>query len=197
MHFLLDHPFVLLLVLLVVFAAATRLGAALRVSIGPLDESRRGDFDIVLGATLTLLSLIVGFSFSMAASRYDQRKNLEADEANAIGTAYTRASLLPAADSARVQGLLREYANLRIRFYTVTDYAQRRDLFASTNRMQERLWQAVSAAALANPNALTALAAASMTMRSIRRATRRRRSGTASRPRPGSCCARSASSRRP
>jgi hypothetical protein len=62
---------------------------------------------LVLGATLTLLSLIVGFSFSMAVGRYDQRKNLEEEEANAIGTEYARAELLPAAAAARVRALLK------------------------------------------------------------------------------------------
>src|SRR5262249_8295123 len=126
MRYLLDHPITLLLALLVIFGLATRLGAAMRNWLGPVDETKRGDFDIVLGATLTLLSLIVGFSFAMAASRYDQRKNLEEEEANAIGTAYARADLLPSADAVKVKVLLRDYANLRIRFYTVTDYGERR-----------------------------------------------------------------------
>ena len=51
-------------------------------------------------ATLTLLGLIIGFSFSMAITRYDLRKNYEEAEANAIGTEYVRAGLLPAADAA-------------------------------------------------------------------------------------------------
>ncbi len=46
-----------------------------------------------------LLGLIIGFSFSMAISRYDQRKNYEEAEANAIGTEYVRADLLPACNS--------------------------------------------------------------------------------------------------
>jgi len=67
----------------------------------------REDFGLILAAALTLLRLIIGFSFSMATSRYDQRKNLEEAEANAIGTEYARAGLLPAADSAKVRALLR------------------------------------------------------------------------------------------
>jgi hypothetical protein len=45
---------------------------------------------------MTLLALIIGFTFSMAVSRYDQRRTLEEAEANAIGTEYLRADLLPA-----------------------------------------------------------------------------------------------------
>jgi hypothetical protein len=55
----------------------------------PIDAvGARGDFDVISAATLTLLGLIIGFSFSMAISRYDQRKNYEEAEANAIGTEY-------------------------------------------------------------------------------------------------------------
>ena len=68
----------------------------------------REDFGFILAATLTLLGLIIGFSFSMATSRYDQRKNYEEAEANAIGTEYVRADLLPAADAATVRDAAEE-----------------------------------------------------------------------------------------
>ena len=70
-------------------------------------------------ATLTLLGLIIGFSFSMAISRYDQRKVYEEAEANAIGTEYVRADLLPAGDAARVRALLRDYKRLSRTAYFV------------------------------------------------------------------------------
>jgi hypothetical protein len=66
-------------------------------------EDLREDFSVILSATLTLLGLLIGFSFSMAISRYDERKNYEEAEANAIGTEYVRADLLPAADAAKVR----------------------------------------------------------------------------------------------
>lgn len=167
MNFLLDHPVIFLLLLLIVLGSATRLGAALRTRHGPLEEGRRSDFDIVLGATLTLLSLIVAFTFSMAASRYDMRKNLEEGEANAIGTAYARADLLPATDTARVQELLREYSKLRVRFYTITNYTfdtdeLLRELDRATTRKQAQLWAAVVAPVSANQTAPMALVAAAM-----------------------------------
>ena len=167
MKFLLDHPVIFLLVLLVVLGSAMRLGTALRTRHGPLEEPRRSDFDIVLGATLTLLSLIVGFSFSMAANRYDLRKNLEEAEANAIGTAYARADLLSVTDAARVHQLLREYANLRVRFYTITNYTfdtneRLSELDQATTRKQAQLWAAVFAPVSANQTAPMALVAAAM-----------------------------------
>ena len=53
----------------------------------------------------------------MAVTRYDQRKNYEEAEANAIGTEYVRADLLPAEHAARARGLLRKYLDRRIAFY--------------------------------------------------------------------------------
>lgn len=83
----------------------------------PLKKDEQNDLDTVLTATLTLLALIIGFSFSMAVSRYDQRKNYEETEANAIGTEYIRADLLPAEDAAKVRELLKLYVDQRIAFH--------------------------------------------------------------------------------
>jgi hypothetical protein len=91
------HPAVVFLVSLVCMWIAALVGAWLRTRLG-FDKERREDFNLVLASTLTLLGLLIGFSFSMAANRYDQRKNLEEAEANAIGTEYLRADLLPAQD---------------------------------------------------------------------------------------------------
>jgi len=127
-----------------------------------LEEGARDDFGVILAATLTLLGLILGFSFSMAVSRYDQRKNLEEEEANAIGTEYLRVGLLPAADAAKVRGLLKDYLEQRILFYTVRDREQDRRIDARTAQLHGELWSAVQAPALAQPTPLSALAAAGM-----------------------------------
>ncbi len=62
-----------------------RLGRLMIRKRRQLDEELRTDFVVILGAALTLLALIIGFSFSMSAARYDLRKNREATEANAFG----------------------------------------------------------------------------------------------------------------
>jgi hypothetical protein len=59
----------------------------------------REDLGPVLPRTLTLLVLSIGFTFSIAVSRHDPRKNLEQEQANPIGTEYARADLLPATDA--------------------------------------------------------------------------------------------------
>jgi hypothetical protein len=83
------------------FWLGARIGATFHARYGEFDEITFTDFKIVLGATLTLLGLIIGFTFSMAVSRYDQRKNLEEGEANGIGTEYVRVEFLPTASVQR------------------------------------------------------------------------------------------------
>src|SRR5215472_10894727 len=100
---------------------AAWIGAKIGVRLHGAPEDLRSDYNIVLGATLTLLGLIIAFSFSMALGRYDQRKNYEEAEANAIGTEYVRADVLPQADGDRVRELLKQYTDLRIRFYITRD----------------------------------------------------------------------------
>ena len=102
------------------------------------------DLDVLVAATLTLLGLIIGFSFSMATNRYDQRKNCEEAEANAIGTEYVRADLLPAADAARVRALLVNYLDQRVLFYETDNGRALRQINDTTAQLQTRLWSAVT-----------------------------------------------------
>jgi hypothetical protein len=127
-----------------------------------LKEDQRDEFNVVQGATLTLLSLIIGFSFSLAISRYDQRKNCEEEEANAIGTEYVRAGLLPAADAAGVRGLLRKYLDLRVLFYGTSDEGGLRKLDADTAQAQAAMWSAVQAPGIAHASPVVALALSGM-----------------------------------
>jgi hypothetical protein len=127
-----------------------------------LTGDEREDLGMIQAAILTLLALIIGFSFSMAISRYDVRKNLEEAEANAIGTEFLRADLLPAADAAKVRGLLRKYLNQRLLFYTNADARQLQQIKLNTAQLQADLWSAVRAPAEANPTPVTALAISGM-----------------------------------
>jgi hypothetical protein len=138
------------------------IGARLVSSLGAGGREAHEEFNMVLAASLTLLGLIIGFSFSMASTRYDLRKSNEETEANAIGTEYARAGLLPAADAAQVRPLLRRYLDERIDFYTTRDKSRLSQLSVQTTQTQSQLWSAVQAAAVAQPNAVTVLVAAGM-----------------------------------
>ena len=157
-----NYPLLLLLVSGVVLWLAAQVGDTLRERVRPLKEDDRDDFGVVLSATLTLLGLLIGFSFSMAVSRYDQRKHYEEAEANAIGTEYVRADLLPAGDGARVRELLKKYTDQRVLFYTVRDQQRLVKVNADTAALQNELWSAVKPGATAQPTPVVALAVAGM-----------------------------------
>jgi hypothetical protein len=161
MENIMDSPLLVLVLALGVLWLSSRIGIALGKR-RRLEEEEHEDFVLIVSATLTLLALIIGFSFSMAISRYDQRKNYEESEANAIGTECVRADLLPAADASKVRALLKNYLDRRILFYTTRDEQQRRQIDAATAQLQAEMWSAIQAPASAQPTPLLALVVSGM-----------------------------------
>jgi hypothetical protein len=127
-----------------------------------LDEESREHLSVILAATLTLLGLIIGFSFSMATSRYDTRKNNEEAEANAIGTEFLRADLLPKADAARIRMLLRSYLEQRILFHDTPDGPELLRINYRISQLQTELWSIVLVPATTQPTPIVALAVSGM-----------------------------------
>jgi hypothetical protein len=162
MSYILRFSYLVFIFSLVVLWLSLRLGVSIRKRRRSLEENEREDFGTVMAAILTLLSLIIGFSFSMAILRYDQRKNLEAAEADAIGTEYVRADFLPAADAARVRSLLRNYLDQRVLFYKIRDDRQLREIDAATGQLETDLWSAVQVPAAAQPTPLVTIAVTGM-----------------------------------
>ena len=156
-----NFPFLIFFVSLVVLALSVRIGTLLR-NRKVIEEDLREDLDIILAATLTLLGLIIGFSFSMAISRYDQRKNYEEAEANAIGTEYVRADLLPDPDAAKVRALLKNYLAQRILFYQNRDKHELQKINDYTAQLQAELWSTVRVPAAAHPTPMLVLAVSGM-----------------------------------
>lgn len=157
-----NRPFMGFLVSFAVLYLAAGIGSMLRTKFMPFKEEERDDFTVVLGATLTLLGLLIGFTFSMAVSRYDQRKLYEEAEANAIGTEYVRADLLPATEGAKARDLLKRYTEQRILFYTTRDLQQLAQIDRDTANLQNELWSTVRRPAMAQPTPVIALAVAGM-----------------------------------
>ena len=156
-----DYPLLVFALSFVVMVLFARVGA--RIARGrQVEPETREDFGVIQTATLTLLGLIIGFTFSMALTRYDQRKNYEEAEANAIGTEYVRAGLLPAEDGAKVQALLVSYADQRILYYTLRDDEALNKVNAQTAKLQAELWSTVQAPALAHPTPVAALVVSGM-----------------------------------
>jgi hypothetical protein len=155
---ILDRPLVLFAFSVVTLWLSVAIGGFIGMKLRPPSDDEKENLGFVISASLTLLALIIGFSFSMAVSRYDQRKNYEEEEANAIGTEYVRADLLPAADAARVRDLLTQYLDQRLLFYTIRDPLQLERIGAETAKLQNTMWSIVGAVAAARatpPIALT------------------------------------------
>ena len=157
-----NYPLFIFIFCILAMWLAAQGGAWLRRRRSKLEEGEKDYLGVILGADLTLLGLIIGFTFSMATSRYDQRKNYEEAEANAIGTEYVRAGLLPSSDAIKVRNLLKSYLEQRILFYTTRDTSRLVRINASTTQLQCDLWTSVQAPSLAQPTPLAALAVAGM-----------------------------------
>jgi hypothetical protein len=153
---------VVLIISFVILWLSVKIGASLADKLRPVKVEEREGLTLVMSASLTLLGLIIGFSFSMAVSRYDQRKNYEEEEANAIGTEYVRADLLSANEAARVHQLLVQYLDQRILFYTTRDEHRLESIDRETTRLQTDMWSTVQGAAKAQPTPIAALAVAGM-----------------------------------
>jgi hypothetical protein len=141
-----DYPlWAIFVVSVVVIFAASEFGHW----FGARNKERVGGNVATLeAATLGLLALMIGFTFAMALSRFDARREGVLNEANAIDTTALRARLLPAPHNTESLKLLREYVQLRL------DLTQRLPspqelaaVVARSNAIQEALWQQVKAAA--------------------------------------------------
>ncbi|CAN7471896.1 hypothetical protein LJR225_003232 [Phenylobacterium sp. LjRoot225] len=113
----------------------------------PADET------VVLTAVLGLLALLMAFSFGMALNRHETRRELVVTEANALGTAYLRTSVLD--DPGRLRALMRNYAQTRLTFGLNGGETQRA-ADRETARQQPPIWD--EAVRLVGPSRTTPLA---------------------------------------
>jgi hypothetical protein len=162
MSTLLRHPLVILVLSYCVMAGSAQLGLFFRRNQQQLEDADYHDRGVVLGATLTLLGLLIGFTFSMAISRYDQRKNCEEQEANAIGTEYLRSDMLSQQDAPGLRIKLMEYLDQRIYFYRSRDEQELQKINAYTAKLQSELWSAVLPKAVTQPTTITGLIVSGM-----------------------------------
>ena len=145
-------------VLLLSMALAIELGHRLGLrSKGSTNEATRDHISGIQSSILGILALLLGFTFSLSLQRFDSRSEAVVEEANAIGTAYLRVQLLPAAMRTEVRALLRDYLDLRVQASVLTaiDRAERQDLLAKAGRAQNTLWGYAVQALEVDPNAYT------------------------------------------
>ena len=122
-----------------------------------VDEDARSEIITIQGAMLGLLALLLGFTFSMAMSRFEVRKQQVLDESNAIGTTYLRAQLMPEPPRKAVSDLLRRYVEVRLQFYRAGIKGEGfQQAVEQTERLQLQLWSRASVWAAQDPRAVTA-----------------------------------------
>jgi hypothetical protein len=159
---ILNYPLMVLVLSFIGMWLAALVGAWLSKRQNRLSDELRPDFGTVLSASLTLLGLIIGFSFSMAIGRYDLRKTYEEAEANAIGTEYVRADFLSPAQASQVRALLKQYMDLRIQWYQEQNWNNLTPVNQKIAEVQNQLWAATAQSVTAQQTPVQALAAAGM-----------------------------------
>jgi len=117
-------------------------------------ESLTEGLSVAEGAIFALLGLLIAFTFSGAATRFEERRHLITEEANDIGTAWLRLDLLPAADQPVVRDLFRRYTDLRIEAYAdVQNDAAVEARLEAVAVLQAEIWRR-AVAGVRSPDAL-------------------------------------------
>jgi len=114
-------------------------------------EEKDAPVGAMVGSVLGLLALMLAFAFSLAATRFDARRQVVLDEANVIGTTYLRTRLLPEPQRSEIAKLLREYVDVRLRAVEERKIAEG---IARSEELHEELWSRATAAAEKNPGSI-------------------------------------------
>jgi hypothetical protein len=114
------------------------------------EEEKEAPLGTMVGATLGLLAFFLAFTFGLAATRFDTRRQLLLDEANAIGTTYLRAGMLPE-QGQQVRDLLREYVTARLEAVQPGKLAEG---IRRSEDIQQKVWTEAETVGQKNPNSI-------------------------------------------
>lgn len=146
-HSLAIHLLVLgLFVALLLVAQIGRAIGQRRLAAEP--EASHPGFGVIAGAVFGLIGLLIAFTFSAAASRFDARRQLIVQEVNAIGTAYLRLSLLPSQPQSELRDDFRKYVEARLGVYRqLPDIEAANRALTRSKVLQVEIWNRAVAAA--------------------------------------------------
>jgi prepilin signal peptidase PulO-like enzyme (type II secretory pathway) len=152
------HEVIIHVAFFALMLAASELGFRLGSKVqGKTSADTKSQISTVEAAVLGVLALLLGFTMSMAVSRFDVRKQLLLGEANAINTSLLRAQLLPAPEGPEIASLLRQYVNVRIQYGTAgNDLARLESLKTQTAHLQKEFWTRAVTYAQQDPNEVKA-----------------------------------------
>ncbi|GLQ98519.1 hypothetical protein [Dyella mobilis] len=164
--YLLDHPAVLFAVTCIVLLLAHEFGYRLRALAAHRDDRDwQKEVRETRGQIAVLLSLLLGFAMAMGLSRFDERKKLVADEANAIATAYQRAAMQAEPVRSRAPSLLHDYLKARIAIFSLArGNGEQQSAMEQSRAIQQALWSDAVAVAQQNQTPIVALYAQSLNM---------------------------------
>ena len=136
----------LAIALFVILLGGMFVGFRLGKNAARRGEQESGSADsAVKGAVAGLAALLLAFSFSLAAGRYDQRGTLTVREANSIRNTWLRADLLEEPTRGHIQQLIRDYLDARIKYLGMGfDRAQIAASAAASQQLQQQIWQVIS-----------------------------------------------------
>jgi Protein of unknown function (DUF4239) len=156
---LFDQPWTMFVVLFVVLFAVVEIGYRIALIIYVnVDQLRHEQLVGARDGITVLLSLLLGFTLAMALTRFEQRKQLIVDEANAIGTISLRTQLLPDSFRDKMRDLLRQYVDERMRFSRAALNGQEfQQALARGKQLQNEMWQQGVEVARQSPTPVNAL----------------------------------------
>jgi hypothetical protein len=159
MEYVFNHPWELGLLLAIALAFALDLGRRMAVRY-QIEQAlqRKEQLSTIRDGLFILVSLLLGFTLTLAASRFAERRSLLVEEAISIGTTYLRASTLPQPYRDHSKQLLREYVNTRLDLDSLGVNASRfNEAVTRAKRLQEDLWLDAVSVAQNDRSALTAV----------------------------------------
>jgi hypothetical protein len=111
-------------------------------------DEKESSVGAMVASILGLLAFLLAFTFSLAASRFEARRETVLEEANAIGTTYLRSRLLPEPQKSKAASLLREYVDVRVRG---VQEGKVEETIARSEQLHDAIWSEATEAAQ-NPN---------------------------------------------
>ena len=105
-----------------------------------------------MGAILGLVAFMLAFTFGIVTNRYDSRKELVRNEANAIGTAYLRSDFMSEPDRGKTKMLYREYLDTRIAAAVSRSLGEQHKALIESDSVQRQLWEMAVANAYKDMN---------------------------------------------
>jgi hypothetical protein len=152
-----QSPLVVLIAMSIILMATALLG----FWIGRVTRQRVVDKSVVgviQASVLGLLALMLGFTFQAASARYDTRRALAIDEANALKTTFLRAQTLREPYRTNISNMLRDYVDLRLQMVSASNNTNKAKLVKlETEELQQAMWKQATGIAIEDPSDITGL----------------------------------------